>query len=486
MSRRNPFLRFASPNERRTISREDVGFYNALVIAAVYEVGSEDIDLNSAQSFLSPLKSCILKHPYLSVVVKDKDTEKPAYEGVSSISLEQHISIIHDDEMQSSGETAILEKVLPPILDRPWPAGVPPWRIVVLPLASPDESKIARCFIAFAFSHTLGDGMVGLAFHRTFLDAWRETTGADKGEYFLVIPQSRTLPEPFDTPQRLPISWKFLLGPLAAVLLPKFLAELLGLRATASAVNAGTWTGSRIFFDPASTDNSRLKLLEIEAPLLQNALQISRKHDAKLTSTLHQLIIRALSKAIPNRDVTNFVSTTAVDMRGSIGTPGYTWGLFVSGHYDVHPRVLDVAQPALSEEMWAAASSMTKRLAECATRLQDQAIGLLRYAPSIRNWMLGKVGQQRDCSYEVSNLLAFDGNNGVASDKCKISKMVFVQPGNVPSGPLVFNVISVKGGSLMCAITWQAGALGVPIEEEIPLVDDICSSLRADFEALRD
>jgi hypothetical protein len=36
----------------------------------------------------------------------------------------------------------------------------------------------------------------------------------------------------------------------------------------------------------------------------------------------------------------------------------------------------------------------------------------------------------------------------------------------------------------MCAVSWQAGALDVPVEEEILLVDEICSSLRADFEAL--
>jgi hypothetical protein len=82
----------------------------------------EDIDANSAQSFIPPLKYCIQKHPYLSVVVKDKHTEKSVYEGVSSINLNDHISIIHDDEVSSDGETATFEKALLPILDRPWPA----------------------------------------------------------------------------------------------------------------------------------------------------------------------------------------------------------------------------------------------------------------------------------------------------------------------------------------------------------------------------
>ncbi|EKV20369.1 hypothetical protein PDIP_17280 [Penicillium digitatum Pd1] len=474
------------PNERRTISREDVGYYNALVIAAVYEIASEHVDVSTTQSFLAPLRQCIGKYPYLNVVVKDKHTEKPAYEAVSSIDLHDHVFIIHEDEASNNGETAKMEKILPAILDRPWPADIPPWRIVVLPLVSPQDSTAKRCFVAFAFSHALGDGMVGVAFHRTFLDAWRQTTSVDKNASFLVTPPSQTLPEPFDTPERLPISWKFLLEPLIAVYLPKFVAKLFGLRASASTLDAGTWIGSPMFFDPAAALQSRVRLLEIEAPLVQKALQTSRSHGSKLTATVHQMVVRALSRAIHSTDVTNFVSGTPVDMRASIGTPGLTWGLFVSGYYDVHPRVPNAKEPGLSEERWTAASLMTQKLAECGARLQDQAIGLLRYVPSIRNWTLSKIGQKRDSSYELSNLLAFDNTGDGTDQKCKVSKMVFSQPGNVTSAPLVFNIISVKGGSLMCTVSWQAGALGVPVEEEMSLVDDICSSIRADFEALTD
>jgi hypothetical protein len=203
---------------------------------------------------------------------------------------------------------------------------------------------------------------------------------------------------------------------------------------------------------------------------------------------MHQFILRALSKAVPSHDVTNFVSGTPVDMRASIGIPASTWGLYVSGYYEVHPRLpspgTSSEDSGLSDAMWNAASLMTKSLAECGSRLHDQAIGLLRYAPSIRSWMLGKIGLQRDSSYELSNLLAFDGGDG--SGDCRVSKMVFSQPGNCLSAPLVFNVISVKGGNLVCTISWQVGALDVPADEEMPFVDEICSSIRADFEALSD
>jgi hypothetical protein len=251
-------------------------------------------------------------------------------------------------------------------------------------------------------------------------------------------------------------------------------------------VNAGTWTGSRIFFKPSPAPPSRLKILEIDAQLVKTALQVSRTHNTKLTATMHQFIIRALSKAIPDPSITNFVSGTAVDMRKSIGIPSEEWGLFVNAHYESHPRSVDIAGRTLSDGMWTASSLMTKKLAECGTRLQDQAVGLLRYVPSIRNWTLGKIGKQRDCSYELSNLLAFEDISSDTQRTIKIEKMLFTRPANPISAPLEFNIVSVRGGSLVCIVSWQEGALGVPLEKEIPLVDGVLSSVHADFQALVD
>lgn len=247
-----------------------------------------------------------------------------------------------------------------------------------------------------------------------------------------------------------------------------------------------------MFFDPETRESSRLHLLEIEEPLVRNALRVSRARGSKLTATMHQMIVRALSRAIPDGGtdgegrITDFVSGTAIDMRGSIGVPGYTWGLYVNGTHDIHPRIQfdgePQAQSTFSDEAWEAASLMTKSLAESATRLQDQAIGLLRYAPSIGGWTANKMGERRDCSYRVSNLLAFDGG---AEGRNRISKVIFATPADATGSPLAFDIVSLKGGSLVCSVGWQAGALGVSLEEEGQLVEEICSSIRADFEGLR-
>ncbi|KAK9365604.1 hypothetical protein V1509DRAFT_632515 [Lipomyces kononenkoae] len=474
MASQGQFMRFASPNEQRTISREDLGFYHAVIVGAVYELG-DAVDVQSPNSFFYPLQRCVEEHPYLSVTVCDTHADKSFYQRVPNINLEEHITIA-DSPTVGDNLTGI-EEVIASNLDKPFHRDIPLWRVVVLPLQG-------RCFIAFAFSHAIGDGLIGPAFHRTFLNACRSPSEPPRSATALIKTPIRPLPAPFDTPERLPISWKFLLAPLFVLILPSFIAKVLGVRASASPADATTWTASAAAFD-LKTHHTKLVVREIEAPLLEKALRVVRIHDATLTGLFHQIIARALSKAIPSPNFTNFVSITAINMRRSIGVSNDEMGDFVSGCYLVHPRT--DPSPQFTGENWAAASSASHRLSETASTLQDQAIGLLRYLPSIRKWMLGKLGKKRDSSYEVSNIGSFDAQGVSSTDgevQAKITKIVFAQPGHVDSSPLAFNLASTKGDSLMYTVTWPAGALGFEEADEKQFVDGICSSIRKDLEAL--
>ncbi|KAK8075947.1 hypothetical protein PG994_003219 [Apiospora phragmitis] len=493
MSQENVFLRYASNNpgpcERRMISREDLGFYCNIVVGATYEFGqrgAKEADLQSLQTFAGPLKHCIEKFPYLKIVTRDASTEKPFFERVTSLNLTNHLTVVERPIATNpdDGDDKWMEPLLESLVDKPNSiASIPPWRVVVCPIA------LARCFVAFAYSHIVGDGPAALAFHRAFLDGLRrqqrqQTTGLQEvveEKTLLTVPEF-ALPDPFDVPGRLPISWSFLLGPLLAVLLPKFVAGWLGLQAHAAKIDEGTWTGSDVFFEPG-TQRSRVKAFAIDDARVSNFIKASRAHDAKLTGTMHQLVVRALSKHIITHDkattTTNFTSQTAISMRASIGVPREEWGNYASGCYGVHPIEKEATKGLLPARMWENASSLSNTIAESAVQLRDQPLGLLRYAPSIRNWMLGKVGGRRDCSYEVSNLTSFDGE--VSGSCCNITNMVFAQPGGVVSAPLAFNLVSVRGGPLLGTITWGQGALGVPVEAEEALVEGIRRSLVEDF-----
>ncbi|KAK0640784.1 hypothetical protein B0T16DRAFT_202168 [Cercophora newfieldiana] len=468
-------LRRASPNEQRTISREDLGFYHAVIIGAVYRF-ENGLDIESPGSFLAPLKQCIDDHPFMSVLVADRHTNKAYYHRAPSINLEDHITILPPAEPNAPSWTAI-ETVMQADIDRPFSYTIPPWRLAVLPL-SPNS-----CFIAYSFSHGISDGPSGVSFHRTFLNAIQASPEPLASP--IITPPDIPLPPPFDTPSRLPISWSFLLGPLLAEILPAFLSNILNISASAATINDNTWTGTPCAFNPPET-NTRLLLRTIPAPLVTKALSAGRANGAKLTGVFHQLVVRALSKGLPvaspeagkgANPITNFLSQTAINMRPAVGVSPDEMGEFASGVYLSHKRVdSSVCDVPLTEEEWVSARECTVALAETAARLDDQPIGLLRYAPSIRGWLGKKVGGRREGSYEVSNV----GVVSFGAGEVKIVDMAFAQPGHVVGTPLCFNIVSVKGGELVYTVTWPKGALGV--EDEDGFVEGVCTSIKSDFE----
>lgn len=472
------------------ISREYHNFYNSVVVGAIYEFPDPDFDLASSRSFHGALTLCINKYPTLTHVVREQRSDAAYFERVPSINLDDHVQIVGKSQASpqrhkndGDHEMGRIEELLPSLLSETWPSSIPPWKITVLPLKifDRDNGEKIRCFIALSFSHALGDGMSAYAFHRTFKDGVCEQS--DKEDCSPLVTPVADFPASFDTPKNLPISWGFLLRPLIAVLLPSFLAEFLGLRPNTSNVQTGTWIGARMFRDPGPHRTS-LRLVKIEAPTVKALLQVARKNGARLTATMNQSIARALSKALPPSSAINFVSGTAVNMRRAVGKANEEMGFFVNACYQSHDRQ-DWAEPWM-DETWAVARSLTEKLAETAVTLSDQPTGLLRYVPSINKWTLSKIGQERDTSFDVSNLGAFDpGASGASSgSKCRITDMIFTHSAGVTSGPLTISAASAKGSSLMIVIAWQPGALGIPRELEAAFVDDLSAFVKEDLESL--
>ncbi|KAH7324566.1 alcohol acetyltransferase [Stachybotrys elegans] len=472
MASKTYFQRAASPAEQRTIAREDAGFYHAVIIGAVYDLGPQ-FDLEAKETFYHPLAHCIKQSPWLYVAVGDRHTDKSFYESVQTIRFSQHIDLC--SRAAHDTDSAAIARLVEDNLDKPHPAGIPPWRILVMPLST------GECFVGFVYSHMIGDGMSGSAFHRAFLQGLRTMRPNTAVSPTMETPK-KPLPPPFDTPDRLTISWSFLLAPLFAFLLPQFIANLLGVQASASGINEGTWTAQPMFFDPEK--KTKLRMIEVESAALNRVLRLSREHQVRLTGLLNHLIARVLSRALPSPTITNFISQTAINLRRALGMSNVEMGGFVSGCYLMHPR--NNNSGALTQAEWTEVAACTDKLTRASVTLQDQAIGLLRYLSSIRSWTLGKIGERRDCSFEMSNIGSFDGGSGAsieAPTNAKITKMVFGQPGHVGGPPICFNFASVKQGSLVCTVTWQPGALGVQ-NDEAEFVDELCAALKAEIEGL--
>ncbi|CAD0110053.1 unnamed protein product [Aureobasidium uvarum] len=268
---------------------------------------------------------------------------------------------------------------------------------------------------------------------------------------------------------RLSISWSYLLSPLLGAYLPSFVANSLGIRASATPEADDQWAGNKTFFDPGAYQ-TRLAVVSIENGHVQKILQQCRKHDVKFTGLLHQLIVQALSKEVSPEKAGCFVSQTAVDLRSHLtGITDSDMALCPTAYYELFTRTVqgDTSKESnpMTEAFWDAARLTTKNLAQCAGTLNDQPVGLLAYLRDMYPWTRGQVGKRRECSYELSNIMSFNPGPFKAEKRWHIESMIFSQPANVGSGCLNFNVVSRYQGDLAIVISWQAGALDVQDEQ---------------------
>jgi alcohol acetyltransferase len=477
---------FIGAVERRCIIRESLDFYRSLAVGGIYQF-SGNHDLTSITTYTRALRRCIEQHPHLSATIEGIETETPYYAFCPQLDLNKHIKILKNDTSDEQNEVKTIERILPGILDKPWPKGSPPWKVYLLPFSQ------TRCFICLGYSHGLLDGIAGIAFHRTLLDALsQQNVSVYDIQDPIYKPTKKHLPPPFDTAKNLPISWPYLLSPFLAHYLPKFVASSLGLRDAVNILNPGTWLATPIF-SKTNANQTGVEIIAIDAITLDKTLKLCRANGARLTGLLHQLIVSALSDSLPETsNVDSFASQTAINMRSAVGTSNDEMGLFSSGVFETFPvqrRSLDGQKPPTSSHPfdWSIAKSMTHKLVASTGTLEDQPIGLLRYLVSIRSWLLSKLGHQRDCSYEVSNIMAFRPLNKKPMASCEVKEMYFCQPAHIVSAPLCFNIVSVAdGGALNICVDWQIGAILGDGQEaaERNFVSQVCKHIKDSFREL--
>jgi hypothetical protein len=108
---------------------------------------------------------------------------------------------------------------------------------------------------------------------------------------------------------------------------------------------------------------------------------------------------------------------------------------------------------------------------------KDLSTGMLRYIPDFRTTLVGKMGRQREDSFAITNLGCFDGEAGAgigeafadgdlehssssaSSSKLRISNLLFSQSCHVNGSALQFCIVSVRGGDMNIAVSWQEGVV---------------------------
>ena len=452
-------------------------------------------------------------HPFLSVVVKQAGKKGESYARPSYIDFRNHFSVLDAASIsdlpqpREHGENAFFARVIEHMHNNPnltffaKADNIPPWRVDMLSISSSEFEE--RLFVSFAYSHSHGDGMSGLAFHRTFKVALHDNLGIEDFDTTFDTSgiQSSVLP----VLPHLPISMPYLLAPALGHYLPAFLARALGVKASVSGVDADTWTGSPTFVDSNVANGpirTAIEILSIDDQHLSAILRACRRYKAKLTALLNEIIARCISQLLVSigqidLESANFVSQTPTNLRKTLGMdegiPGVI-GVLASAAYSSHgiPAGSSIdAGVLIGDDFWSAVTKETTHLARATSTLQDQPIGLLSWISDINAWMKDQIGHKRDSSWQLSNLMSFKNESrlwlrptGDNYAEVSIEKMFFCQPADAVGLPLDFNTVSVEGGDLVVCIGWQPGAFGLEssggdIEEnERKFVRTLCGTMR--------
>jgi hypothetical protein len=451
-----------------------LGYYHTLVVGGIYTLDKPTTGLSLESSLIKALKHCVASHPILSACIVGEQTETPEFARPAFLYLNDHIDILATQQSPDlSGEKRLIKLILGQTNNHVFTNcdKTPPWKITVVPLPATEQRETSRFLILFGYYHSHGDGKSGLAFHKTLLSGLKQAHCVDcvYDDVPKVGSPSTPLLPTLEMAGRLSISWSYLLSPLLGAYLPAFVANPLGIRASATPEAEDQWTGNKTFFD-LDGYKTCLEVISIEHSHVQKILQACRKHNVKFTGLLHQVIVQALSKEMPSEKAGCFVSQTAVDLRSHLsGINDDDMALCPTAYYELFARTAedDISKGpgSLSDALWDAARSTTQSLAQCANTLNDQPVGLLAYLRNMYPWTKGQIGKRRECSYEVSNIMSFNPGPFVPEERWNIESMIFSQPANVSSGCLNFNVVSRHQGDLTLVISWQAGALDVQDEQ---------------------
>lgn len=427
------------------------------------------------------------QHPILGAVIVDGSSEKPGLAVLETLDLSKHIDVRQFGTQWP--EEQRIEKLLTEVSDEQFESvdELPPWKVVLMALPSGDGAT-ARLLVVFAYYHSHGDGKSGLAFHRSFVEGLHDAAQEpNKPVPRLCKTSSAGLPPPMEETGKLTLSWSYLLSPLLGAYLPSFLASMLGMRASAIAQDGRIWCGKDLSFDP-SNFRTGLAMITIDHKTMHAALQRCRARQASFTGLLTHLIARSICSTLgPEHSKKAFASQIVVDLR-RLFNGAYSDNTMMNCVSAYNETILapststDWTSP--TSEIWTAARHTTAEVAESASSLHNQPIGLLQYLNDFRSWTLGQIGKKRECSFEISNLVVFDpplpADEAERSSRpwvkgVQIEKTVFSQPANAAGACLNFNLVSTKNGPLVVTVTWQRGVLGVGDEEqEDEFVRKIC------------
>ncbi|KAL8799602.1 MAG: hypothetical protein Q9182_005778 [Xanthomendoza sp. 2 TL-2023] len=410
--------------------------------------------------FCASIIRLLRRHPSLCCYFEGEHTLKPIFRRLKTIQVKDVLQIVSLEQRQS------LAQDLQELHDLEWPAGPKPlWKLVVM-RGQPNSSVDSTLHIALVYHHVIGDGLSGLAFHRSLLheisSIEKDTNDLRRAPETIDTPSSTSLLEPIEKLVSLPLSWPFLIRQLVQEYAPQWLVGS----------PSPFWAGLPTKPLRECPLRSRVRLISIQTDELQHLLRESKGHRVTLTSLLTAAIVFALAIKLP--EASRFLGVTPYTLRRVTGTAmdemvnqSTVFGTNYPAEMLDRIRGTSTATEHVNS-LWTAAAyfyaQMQQELTQCP---RDNLVGLLPYVSDYVKFYKKKIGRTREATFEVSNLGVFRTSQEPLPSNWTLEDMTFTQGAQPVGTAFTVNCISVQGGPLTIAITWQDSVINEEVVDAI-------------------
>ncbi|TPX17508.1 uncharacterized protein E0L32_003151 [Thyridium curvatum] len=435
-------LRPLGPLEQYSVTRSQLGIYLNVCLTAFI---SRQTAGHLKPRLCRALAALILRHPVLSAVPVDLDSQPSRFVRLPTIDLDTVVTVrdVAEDE-EFSLDTALEAQHNEPFVHRPGEL-IPFWRV----LAFENGADIA---LTLCFHHSLFDGKSAVVFLEdlgVLLSDPSEHTSLAEG----VIPTPIYAPLP-------PALESILELPLSNAFVAKQKEE--------PEVEAHVWS-ARAQSLPVRTRFSSLHLSSRASKTIVNQ---SKQHGVSVTATLMSCLASSIFAAIPE-EYSTIQGDCAVSLRPFLG-PHVTerdMGCWVAAFSETYHRY-----PCSEDLLWENAQR-TKATIDKVMRNKgkDTGTGYLRHVSDMRAWFLQKIGRKRAAAFELSNLgVLAPRTDAESTNDYEIQGVLFSQSASACSGALKVSAVTGRDGRISIGFGWQEGIVE----------DELVSSVKENLEEL--
>lgn len=420
------------------MARHALGFKNNVCMTATYSKpgGIESID----SAIFRALKQTIKKLPAMSALPMDEGLPSAYYARPLEIDLKHAVVFV---ELKQLVDDSATNQELQDVLNVQHNLNFindgtsPFWRLIILRHVGNSSTFMA----SFVFHHSLGDGMSGQAFHRSFhaslLDLDSLSLEDDTLNVFTTTSSLEMTPS-LENLHPLPLSAWFLGSKLWNEVFAKQHGEL--------------WSGKSVSFAEAA-QTTQVHLITVSEEIAKPLLRLSRQHSVTLTATLETLLAECIFNYLP-AEYQKLTCDGTLSLRRFIPqVDDDSFGNYVSTYrHDHYRREID---SNAEESLWTEAGQVKESIAaEVSKNGTDSVVGLLRWAGSLLDFFKKKENKTRDSSFEIGNLGVFKYQRIPSLTDWSITQVIFSQSQNAFGPPLSASIASGPDGSLSICFAW--------------------------------